>query len=791
VVPWQIKAAAYDRTLDRIVFVSATPDQLHIYDGAGKIETGTVDLGASPSTLALSPDGNYAAVGTDGRILRIDLSKLAVTGTYRVPFLPSALALSASHLYSVGPTVFEPSIRLWYTNLTSGQTARTDYGAVNTGRLLLPDDGAALFALGSAGAQRWALSSGVPSSSAPAVLAGNVSSSCDDGWLFQGSTHLVTGCGEVFQTPTTAPSRVGQFPIESVSSLTMLPSRGQVLLIPGRYVNSVDSNELQTYLWPGLTFVSKSVFPELPGATTAPRTRGAWLFSGVDENTLHAILTLPQLNPSTDPPVFGIYSVGIGVQNACRFSVSPQSLTLDQAGHSRVVQVTTQQSCSWAPRKTAEWLQTAGTGVGSGSFSIYANPNTDSARRTGIVRMPDGTSISVTQASLLECGFSVPPAAAWITGAQWLSVAVEATAGCAWNVESASPSVWFPVRDTETGYFVVAEPAGAVPGTVYPATAAGRSLGLAVLPAGGCKTNLSKVIFDSAGHTGAAILSFSGSCPDRWSLIWSNSWAQMYPTSGPTATPQTVQFTVFPNFSRRVRNGMLSFGLSVASVPFAQGAERSSSDDARFVGRTYFAALGRAASQAEIDFQVRAALNKGVSRADLMMNFLNSAEFHAGGRFIAGLYVGLLARDGEYGGWAFQRNAFLSGEVSQESLVTNFLNSAEWKLRFGNPSDAEFVRLLYRHVLLREATQAEVDFQAGAVISQGRTAIARNFLNSQEFRIGVGSRLTGFLLYAALLGRDPRSDELAAAIARLASGTALNVLVGEVVDSAEFNGQVN
>lgn len=80
---------------------------------------------------------------------------------------------------------------------------------------------------------------------------------------------------------------------------------------------------------------------------------------------------------------------------------------------------------------------------------------------------------------------------------------------------------------------------------------------------------------------------------------------------------------------------------------------------------------------------------------------MSSEEFNRVGRFVAGLYAGLLARDAEPGGWLYQRNAIATGQATTTLLTSNFLNSAEWGLRFGTPNDTEFVRLLYRNVLLK------------------------------------------------------------------------------------------
>src|SRR4029434_8423864 len=97
----------------------------------------------------------------------------------------------------------------------------------------------------------------------------------------------------------------------------------------------------------------------------------------------------------------------------------------------------------------------------------------------------------------------------------------------------------------------------------------------------------------------------------------------------------------------------------------------------RFVSQMYFNFFGRNPSPAAVTFHVNT-LNSGLARADLVLNFLNSQEFNVAGRYVAGVYVGVLDRDAEYGGWLFQRNALAIGVVNQLQLVSNFIVSAEF-----------------------------------------------------------------------------------------------------------------
>jgi hypothetical protein len=265
----------------------------------------------------------------------------------------------------------------------------------------------------------------------------------------------------------------------------------------------------------------------------------------------------------------------------------------------------------------------------------------------------------------------------------------------------------------------------------------------------------------------------------QWFASSPVNWAQPYPLTG-TASGN-IRINVFPNFAPRPR----TVTLDLAGTPFAitQAAAGGTVAD-RFVQLLYFSFFGRLPTAEETAFHV----GGGLPRADLALNFFDSEEFNIGGRFVAGLYVGLLDRNAEYGGWLFQRNALATKEATPLGMVQNFMNAYEYNLKYGNPDNATFVTLLYRNILLREPTPAEVQFQASALAGMTRAVMASNFLNSREFRIGTGPRLTAFLIYATLLQRDPTSAEFADASAKAAAFR--DQLLAPMLNSAEFKGQI-
>ena len=73
--------AEFDAPMNRIITVSANPSRLNIVDP----ETGTtqsIDLAQIPATVAVQPDGNYAAVGHNGWISYVNLTTRTVERVY-------------------------------------------------------------------------------------------------------------------------------------------------------------------------------------------------------------------------------------------------------------------------------------------------------------------------------------------------------------------------------------------------------------------------------------------------------------------------------------------------------------------------------------------------------------------------------------------------------------------------------------------------------------------------------------------------------------------------------------
>jgi len=463
------------------------------------------------------------------------------------------------------------------------------------------------------------------------------------------------------------------------------------------------------------------------------------------------------------------------------------STAIGAAGGSATANVTTAAGCGWSVVSNASWIVVPGasTRAGSGSVTIGIQSNSGPGR-TGTVTVA-GQTWTIDQAS--ACVTTVDASGNGIVAGSGgtASATVTTQAGCPWAVSSTVDWIAVSGASTRTG-------SGTVSVSVSANVGAARSG--AVIVAGqtwivdqlsGCTVSpdLSGVgIAPALGKAYPVTFTASGVGCSNWPAKSDTSWIELSPEYGGSgASKFTV--TAYPNFGTASRTGTFKANGQTFTLTQAGSTEP---ETARFVHLAYFGAMGRLPTPDEIAVWT-GEIARGVSRASVIQTLFNSGEFNTGSRFVAGLYVGLLDRDPEYSGWRFQRQALRDKIVDQTTIVQAFLTSAEFVNRWGNTTPAEFVRQMYKYVLLREASDDEVAFQVqalGAAAVYDRFVMARNFLNSEEFRIGTGPRLLAFLLYASVLARDAAQEERTFQANAIRSGVPISVMISAYVGTPEF-----
>ena len=108
-------------------------------------------------------------------------------------------------------------------------------------------------------------------------------------------------------------------------------------------------------------------------------------------------------------------------------------------------------------------------------------------------------------------------------------------------------------------------------------------------------------------------------------------------------------------------------------------------------------------------------------------------------------------------------------------------------MRYGNPSDATFVTLLFTNALQRQPSPAEVaTFVAQLQSGVSRDNVAQTILNAPEFQTGAVNRLNAFLMYFTTLSRNPDAGGVAGWIQLLNSGLTVQQALAGFIGSPEF-----
>jgi hypothetical protein len=123
---------------------------------------------------------------------------------------------------------------------------------------------------------------------------------------------------------------------------------------------------------------------------------------------------------------------------ACSYNISPSAQSIGAAGGAGgAVAVSTSAGCSWTAASNASWITISagqsGNGSGTVNFTVAANSG---GSRTGMLSIA-GQTVTVTQAGVASCVYSVNPRSQTIGASGGaLAIAVATAAGCAWTANS-------------------------------------------------------------------------------------------------------------------------------------------------------------------------------------------------------------------------------------------------------------------------------------------------------------------------------------------------------------------
>jgi hypothetical protein len=244
----------------------------------------------------------------------------------------------------------------------------------------------------------------------------------------------------------------------------------------------------------------------------------------------------------------------------CSSSIAPTTVNAIAAGGTGTVAVTSAAGCSWTAQSNNAWITVSGgaTGTGNGSvtYTVAANPSTDP--RTGTITI-GGDTLTVTQAGA-PCAPTISPtstnaAATGVAG----TITVTAPSGCDWNATSAATWITVTAGAAGTGngtvtYVVAANSTSVartgtvtVAGKTFTVNQAALTCSFAISPA--------SLALRASGGTGSITVTTSAGC--TWSASSGATWVTISNGTNRTGTG-FVSFTAAANTSGSARTATLT-----------------------------------------------------------------------------------------------------------------------------------------------------------------------------------------------------------------------------------------
>jgi hypothetical protein len=218
-------------------------------------------------------------------------------------------------------------------------------------------------------------------------------------------------------------------------------------------------------------------------------------------------------------------------------------------------------------------------------------------------------------------------------------------------------------------------------------------------------------------------------------------------------------------------------GLTTVSAGATAVVTAGTSPVRRYVSRVYRDLFDRDPDPAGLESWTRK-LTTGTPRSAVAAAITASNEYRS--RMIAGAYQTYLGRSPDAQGAASWLQAMRSGSTIQQ-VEARFLVSAEYASRRG-ATDAAWVASLYRDVLGRDATSAEVGTWTGRLAAgTTRATVAARFLASTEHLTAV---VDGY--YVDLLGRSVDATGRRTWVTAIQRGARVESIISRIIGSAEY-----
>ncbi len=299
-LPYRVRDASYSSALDKVIAIADGREALYILDG----ETGSstqVDLPATPTSVALSPDGLVALVAHEGVLLvSVDLAAGIINHTVPVQ-ARGAIAVMGSWGYIMPARRTHESVRS--VNLLSGDVLTPRLASSLAAGVIRPHpSGRRLYTVDldliPQDLHRIDAALGAITSSQELREHGD-HELCGSLWLSEPGDFAFTGCGHTFSLADDAASDMTFFgTIPNLDDRGMVAfahsqSSGRIVLLQGappRDKGYRVADTLLTYEFPGFRPIARDILPRAGSGDNPVAVSGRFVFTHKDGRRIYVIM---------------------------------------------------------------------------------------------------------------------------------------------------------------------------------------------------------------------------------------------------------------------------------------------------------------------------------------------------------------------------------------------------------------------------------------------------------------------------------------------------------------------
>lgn len=369
--------AEYSSALDRIIFVSASPDQLHIYDAVTNFDQ-VVNLPKPPTSVSVSPNGLFAAVGHDALISYVNLSNRSIEKSLPVPVAVSDLVLASQYVHVL------PSASV---NLSTGAVSSGSGSSYGGSGAALHPSGTAIYSTRDGTSPndilRFDVSTGPITTSSDSPYHGDYPA-CGTVWFSRDGTRIYNGCGTVYGYSGVAAEdmryRTMFYPQIQIQSLSESSARQSIAIIPKGYyyTSSADNPDTEIRTFHRDYLLQTGRYP-LPGFWAGGRSypgHGKWLFFSSDSSWLFVVMQADASSGLMND--YAVYRIQLAHPLPCSPSFSTSTASVPARGGPHSVDIQAPVDCLYTAVSSVPWISLVSppnaTGNMSLSYAVRANP---------------------------------------------------------------------------------------------------------------------------------------------------------------------------------------------------------------------------------------------------------------------------------------------------------------------------------------------------------------------------------------------------------------------------------